>query len=764
MKNIFYILLSSCVLLFAAGCEDDNKYPDYLYPDMEQEFPWPDNVYIPGSADGLTTEPEQFMLSTDNARTFYVDGVNPGAETFANVNGQAITAILDGGAKTQATTNQWQLSNKGTASGEGVDDTATAVDVVVSVPEQIVFDYMMFVNRTFANGFIFKFEWFLSRKGNPDNYESQGVVQQVESLGTPTDPGITGDYGAYASKLSLPENYIGDVAKVKFRINFEDGRGTTCVIREVEFWKSGEVADIPVCFTDRSCSALKTGTSQADIDRIDSPLFKDLAQAIYNGYYEKYRVLEPLPRENPDAVAALNKSTLSYGNLHYPTGIWAQEGEKLVVLAEGVTGAAALTILGKDVPYASAVQNATLENGINIVQCNAAGTVYFSNFDPGQTSLKVNVINGRMGSYFNVEEHDYKTLEFIRSNVRNGENIDLIGRNTIFTASSADFLEYCKDPFELLGVYDKMVVFQQEFSGMTMNTAKLHFVETGSRPAMKFETYRGEFNPNYMSDMLDAETFRNSITEYARITAPVNIPAGFRWAGVNTSQANGYLFAAATAEHLGVPNLYQQDLSLHDAAYKHYFVDGNLHTGSTQQLYGKTNAVALWQLHLYFKHVKGIQDFYPRVISALREGTVNTPANFVKTVCEVSGYNLAGFFNKWGYNLAANFEDNSLSPEVAANIPSDAIEYISDMKVGLYKNPVPVSVSTSYYGLSEDNEYSFDFSACRNVAAYEVFIDGTLAYVSIQDRFSFTAVPGTTVTANAIAANRIVTPVTLVIN
>lgn len=761
MKNIFYILSVSLFLLFAAtGCDDDD-YLDIFHPVPEQEFPQGGAGYTPGTE--LTEPPIQIILPQENAKLFYVDGATPGAETDLYSETQKVGNILSGNAKTHNANLQFQIST-GTASNSpaGFDKTATAMDIVVIVPDDVEFDYMWLVNRSWYNGYPYKFEWFLSRKSTPDNFESQGIVVQVPGppYNQPANNRSREGYDSYCSQLSLPESYIDDVARVKIRVNFADCYNSIfIVIRELEFWKYGKQAEIPECFTDRSCSALKPGTTQAVINAITAPFYQNMAQAIYNGEYEKERIVSVTSMSDADETAGINKS-LPYSNLQYPTGVFIKNNATLIVMAEGIQGDdVMITILGKDkANNAGAVQTAILKNGLNEIPCDMSGTVYISGLDR-TTNATVNVANGRMNGYFNIDRYDNNTIDFLGNRVDNAENIDIIGNKVMLTVSGADFVRFFKEPADLLGIYDDIVSFQQQFSGMKTNTSKLHYVETtAANPDLDFGNYRGVFKPAYVQAMLDPDVLINSFDEIAGFTAKANIPEGFTWAAVN--HANKVLFAAATAEHMGMPVLFSQTPETYGQAYKRFAIDGQTHDNSSAEGYREINAVPLWQLHLYFSKVKNNANFYSGLISALRDSGLNTKVNFAQTVCEQTGYNLTSFFNFWGYALPLDFETTNLAPAVAANVPSQAVEYISDLTEGLYKNPAAVSVAQSFYSVNTGNEYDFDFSGCVNAAAFEVSIGGVPAYISVRDKFGFTTTAGT-VTAEAIAHDGTKTPVSL---
>ncbi len=757
MKKRFYILFLGITVL-SASCRND-IFPELIYPSAEQEFPRPDGTYSPGDADGLTTAASQIKLPETNAKTYYVDGANPGAQTTVCYSGQSANRLLDGEAKVQNAGNQWQI----TTTSPGADATATTVDVVVEIPDGTVFDYMMIVNRNYANGFPFQYELFYATTASPATFTSQGIIKQVANPASPANPGNTDDYNAYAQRIAVPGTMTGNIAKVKLRIKYSDcNAGTAICLREIEFWKNGEAADIPDCFSDRSCSALKAGTTQADIDGISSPFFKNLAQAVYDGIYDMHRVVAAAPMADPATAAADNKNSLPYSKLHYMTGVYASVNETIVVLAEGVTGEAYITIFGMNKATAAATQSVKLNNGINSIPSANAGTIYVTNTDPAQTGLKVNVANGFMNGVYDVSKHSASNLPFILSRAKSGANIDLIGKNTMLTVAVDDVAGYCADPSAVLDIYDRMVEFQQDFSGMEKNTTKLHYVETSQRGNMMFVANWGEFHPKHIRYMLEPEALKDTLTEFAQMTAMVNVPAGFTWASVNTAPANRYLFAAATQEHLGLPSHLAADPTQYGLAFRRYFIDKATHAATGTAVYGKINSVPLWQLHLYLTNVKGKTGFYTDVLKALREGTLNTAANFAKVACEKSGYNLTGFFNKWGYALPANFETNNLTPAIIANVPSDALEYISDATVGLYKNPASVSAGASYYSVSEEFEYTFDFSACRNAVAYEVLVDGTAEYISVIPEFAYARTSATgTVTANAIGTNGSKTAITV---
>ncbi len=758
MKKFLPILLAAAVVA-TTGCQDDD-FPELNAP-VDQQFPGKGAIYTPGNADDLSKPAYKIPTTGFTAKSYYTDG-QPAGETDDHYSNDVIGRLIDDNI-----TTQWQLLP--TVASPAYSPMPTGGYAIVTLTADAVFDYLLLVNRNYANGFPNAFEWYVSLRSAPDTFILQEKVIQTTDGVAPAVPAAYASYNVYVSRLNLKPGDVGNVAKVMIKASFSECRLTNgvvapFVVRELEFWKKGEVAGMPDYFTDPSCSALKPGTTQAEINATESAFFKNLGQALLDGSYESERIVAAAPKADPAVMQATNKAAYPYSKLQYPTGIWVEKDETLVVLASGVSNSASVTILGKDLSGGAAVQIADLGNGANAIECTCSGTVYVTNADPTQTSLKVNVAGGYLNGYFDASTHTLDNLPFLKSRMLTTANCDLIGQRTLLTVP-VSALGACKDPIALLAFYDELVKKQQEFVGATLNTARMHFVLTSACTDNAVGVGCLEFNTTaYAAKMLDPLAMQADILPYAQLMGAVNVPTGFTWNAINNSGGGRYFLGVMTEDLYGLPGYIDQTPGFYYTdAYYRFFVLGRAHSVTTGAGGMQTHPVPLWQLYLYFTKVKGV-DFYTNVFTDLRAGTLNTHDNFARVVCERTGYNLTAFFNAWKYALPAAFEDGLTAP-VKANVPAVAIEYLSAATLNLYRNPAAATVAASSYTVSPAFLYTFNCSACTNVAAYEVLFDGAAEVYSTQGQFTFQrTAAATTVTANAIDVYGVKHPVTLTAN
>ena len=90
-------------------------------------------------------------------------------------------------------------------------------------------------------------------------------------------------------------------------------------------------SDFSEYFTDESCSELKEGITDAEIEQIPHEKMRELARELKAGrYVTEYRVANYRPYQHPSIMAAKNK-TGKYSLRDNPTGIYAEKGEVLYI-------------------------------------------------------------------------------------------------------------------------------------------------------------------------------------------------------------------------------------------------------------------------------------------------------------------------------------------------------------------------------------------------------------------------------------------------
>ena len=89
-----------------------------------------------------------------------------------------------------------------------------------------------------------------------------------------------------------------------------DGQGFASA-REIEFYQNNpDKFDLLSVFTDTSASALRSGITEADIDRIEVPVYRQIAYHLLKGDYpQEFRIADYRAYPDPDAERAWNRTS-----------------------------------------------------------------------------------------------------------------------------------------------------------------------------------------------------------------------------------------------------------------------------------------------------------------------------------------------------------------------------------------------------------------------------------------------------------------------
>lgn len=92
-------------------------------------------------------------------------------------------------------------------------------------------------------------------------------------------------------------------------------------------------------FTDLTCSSLKEGVTDEEIDALESETFRRVAHALKDNTYDEwekdFRIREYKAYSNIDYWAT-RLQTKKYSNLDNPTGIYVNKDEEIIVLVGNI--------------------------------------------------------------------------------------------------------------------------------------------------------------------------------------------------------------------------------------------------------------------------------------------------------------------------------------------------------------------------------------------------------------------------------------------
>ena len=563
-----------------------------------------------------------------------------------------------------------------------------------------------------------------------------------------------------------------------------DGQGfASCA--EMEFYaKNLNAFDYSTLFEDETCSNLKAGITEADIENCKYPFFKNLAYYMFKDKYDRnFRVEDYKAFPNPDIQSETHK-TNPYSLLDNPTGISVKEGETLVVMV-GDTHGQNIGMKGGDgfggVTY-------PLYRGINKLTMTGKGLVYVmyhtKTLEDAETAqpVKIHFASGTVNGYFDSqkEEHQGRWSELLGK--ATDKYFDVVGKYAHLTFETNDFRKYVStNGNELIDLYDKIAHSEMQLLGLEKYDKMFKnriYLNVMYHSFMYATAYHTAYNQSTLGDVCDPNVLKTTgcwgpahEIGHCNQTRP-----GVKWIGL-TEVTNNIMSEYVQTTIFGQPSRIQtEDMGAvyrnrYSKAWNGIIVPKASHADfknldDSDDVFCKL--VPFWQLELYFGKVLGrtpLQQsdrggFYPDVFEYARtkdyggmsEGQIQM--DFVYNCCVAAQVNLLDFFEKWGFltPVDRSIEDydtktlkvteemvDELKKKVE-NLGYDklqniALEYISDNTWELYKNKPEVISGTN----ATRSGNTITIKNWQNVVAYEVKDQtGKLVFVSSGETTSST--------------------------
>ena len=253
------------------------------------------------------------------------------------------------------------------------------------------------------------------------------------------------------------------VTPTKIRISIKSGAGNFASGAELGFYRNKvDLADFDI-FADDLCTSLREGVTQADIDALQNPFCRLLAQKMLAGQYDlDYRYAEYPCRLSYNVLSdEWNAPGKYYSQLDNPTGIHFNAGDTKAVFVSGLPEgmSANLTIVawyvGKDGgnfdggnPHSVSYN---LRNGINKIHYtydwDGLGYIcYYADtraaWEAGIPNLKVHIANGVVNGILTPD----KTNDEMYQLCKTAKNVcmDVYGKKVQSIWTSAGLRDYCK--------------------------------------------------------------------------------------------------------------------------------------------------------------------------------------------------------------------------------------------------------------------------------------------------------------------------------
>lgn len=554
-----------------------------------------------------------------------------------------------------------------------------------------------------------KFDVMISTENNPDKFEKVASYERGD-----------GNHSVFTMKF---ENQISDVKKVRFAIHSAYQNRISCA--EMDFFtESKDRFDYSTIFADELYTQLRGGITEMKIKQMPDDKLKILAISLWNKAYTTcYRVAKYRPYQDPAVMATVNKS-LKYSMRDNPTGIFANAGEKLIVMVKSIDVGAKLYLLVQDLNggYGNS-KTYTLEKGLNRITVDNGGLIYvvnqtqddiplqfgsdFERNKADEKTVQVHFVMGQINGYFDTQKNKAEEWNLILNNAKY-QDIDVLGKYAHITWRVSDFKKYNTDITQQLEKYDRLVYLEQEFMGAVKYTKmynnRMHFCIDYKASSPNASDYRTVYTPGY------AEVFCNPDRFGARLWGPAHevghcnqTRPGLKWAGL--TEVTNNIMSMYIQQQFGEPSKLLVDGHTLNGTFDNFYTWARKYIISEERphclpdvksITREIQLVPFWQLKLYMIDALGKEDFYHDLYEYYRitpnlEATQTTEGilqlDFVRQVCRISGLNMIDFFQKWGFLKAVDTTLNDYSQKVFRITQSQIDALIKEINRQNYEMP-----------------------------------------------------------------------------
>ena len=426
-------------------------------------------------------------------------------------------------------------------------------------------------------------------------------------------------------------------------------------------------SDFSAYFADESCSELRQGITDAEIEKIPHETMRELARELKAGRYDtEFRVADYRPYQHPSVMAVTNK-TAKYSLRDNPTGIYAKKGEEMYIYLSNIYEGAQISIIIQDLNGGyNNFQTIALKEGLNRVIAPVGGLIYLLNHVEEDIPLlpeteeekkviaaktvSVHFVFGKVNGYFDIRKH--KTQEKWEEILSKAsyQDIDVLGDYSHITWNVDQFKGknvssnqgVVTDIVKSLENCDRLVYLEEEFLGLIkynkMFNNRMHFCLDYTAKSPNATDYRTV----YSAGTSYAEIFCNPDAFPARLWGPAHevghvnqTRPGLKWAGMTEVTNNltvlyvqekfGELSKLQEVGNASVGNpniegggkLYVESefdknkLNLYDVSRKYIIEGQRAHSLPNIDInIRETQLVPFWQLKLFFVDALGQKDFY----------------------------------------------------------------------------------------------------------------------------------------------------------
>ena len=556
------------------------------------------------------------------------------------------------------------------------------------------------------------------------------------------------------------------------RLTAQQTRSWMVNCREMEFYRlNPDDFDVTTLFTDRSCSELKAGITEDDIARCSDTFYRSLAYMMYqDSYPRQFRINTYKCYPHPDMQSQINKTT-QYSLQDNMTGIWVDEGEELLVLAELHQNEYDVSLNVQYLKDAFVGTSYYLQSGANKLKMTKKGLVYvhyhYNDSDASkfieykkQPPIRLNFVSGgTVNGYYDYCDDALRERGPELLNNAKADYFDVVGQYSHLIFPTDELRRYSGGDLKgLIEAYDRLMYDELEFMGCM------------KYPERMFAN-RMLFVADYNSDLLYSSNYRTAYPNVSGMCNPESFAAGV-WGpahevGHHNQTRPGLKWIGMTECTNNIMSEYVQTVSFNrDSRLQIQSAPNNGYVNQwTNMIKGLPHCecgiwgglVPFWQLELYFGRCLGLTPklrndhggLYPEIHEYLRTHD-NQPdgecqANFAYIASYYAGMDLTEFFERHGFLTVVDKEITDMATryltvtqeyadDVRARIkalklpkPEIPIWYITDNNWKYVKNKATIKQGSTAYKFGN----TVDLYDWENVMVFEVTdANGNLVHVA----------------------------------
>lgn len=554
------------------------------------------------------------------------------------------------------------------------------------------------------------------------------------------------------------------------------------------FFMASFAQDIDVSlFSNPNLSVLKKNATQADVDKIESPVLREAATQLLAGDYPLKERLKSYECYLSPFVLAKQLKTSPYSQFENPTGIYFNEGDKVIVwvgAAKGANVELRVTNWGdehyKDRKY-------SLKEGYNVIDIENKGNSYISYFSDDKVSkhkIQVHILGGQVNGVFELGKDDNKRWVELLNNATS-PILDIVGKQTHLAYSVASLKrEAPNEGVELIQLYDSIINIQHQIMGLVKykRVPKNHmFGRVIWKGFMHADGTGAAFHDDTMKDLANVARLRKNSWGVAHEFGHVNqVRPNMKRVGTTEVTNNIYSVWTQYIYNPDAPKLEREKLKDYDGAKIGGRITAYMESAFVHRQPWLTQAgndrwdrerprdwggdhfvklVPLWQLQLYFAvagngNSWGNKDFYGDIFikaidAPVQEGRQDSyyQLEFIKRACDATKLDLTDFFEQscmlfpidlWvdDYTCAQMTitEDDIKKVKAYASKykkPSTPVlHYITANSVDAYRKKLPLEGVSDSGFTKEEEQLVIDNSAWENAVAFETYAGEKLLKVA----------------------------------